>query len=155
MREGFLHGKVELEVRHDKFRLRDYERFLADNRASIEGFKSTQQAAFDAERQRWIESGQLGFSEAERAASSAERAEGSVPAGAQVVESHVPGSVWKLMVERGARVSKGDALLVVESMKMEVCVEAPEDGTVLELLVSEGKAVSPGQQVAFLRPEAP
>jgi urea carboxylase len=155
MREGFLHGKVELDVRHDKFRLRDYERFLADNRASIEGFKATQQAAFDAERQRWIESGQLGFSEAERAAGSTERAEGSVPAGAQVVESHVPGSVWKLMVERGERVRKGDALLVVESMKMEVCVEAPEDGTVLELLVSEGKAVSPGQQVAFLRPEAP
>ncbi|MFZ5892107.1 MAG: urea carboxylase [Myxococcota bacterium] len=155
MREGFLHGKVELDIQHDSFRLRDYERFMSENAASIQRFKASQQAAFEAERQRWIESGQLGFSETERSATAAERSEGGVPAGAQVVESHVPGSVWKLMVERGARVRKGDALVVVESMKMEVCVEAPEDGTVIELLVSEGKAVSPGQHVAFLRPEAP
>lgn len=153
MREAFLHGKVELDVQHDKFRLAEYERFLGENSKSIQSFKANQQAAFEAERQRWIESGQLGFSEAERSANGADRSDAGVPDGAQAVESHVPGSVWKLMVARGARVRKGDALVVVESMKMEVCVEAPEDGTVLELLVSEGKSVAPGQHVAFLRPE--
>lgn len=153
MREAFLHGKVELDVQHDTFRLSAYERFLSENSESIQSFKASQQAAFEAERQRWVESGQLGFSEAERTASGADRSDAGVPDGAQAVESHVPGSVWKLMVERGARVRKGDPLVVVESMKMEVCVEAPEDGTVLELLVSEGKSVAPGQHVAFLRPE--
>ncbi|HET9929253.1 MAG TPA: carboxyltransferase domain-containing protein, partial [Polyangiaceae bacterium] len=154
MREAFLHGKVELDIRHDTFRLGDYERFLAENSTSIQSFKQKQQTAFEAERQRWVESGQLGFSESERTANGSERSDSGVPEGAQAVESHVPGSVWKLMVERGARVRKGDALVVVESMKMEVCVEAPEDGTVVELLVSEGKSVAPGQHIAFLRPEA-
>jgi biotin carboxyl carrier protein len=36
-------------------------------------------------------------------------------------------------------------------MKMEIAVEAPSDGVVLELLVSEGRAVAPGQRVAVLR----
>ncbi|MGC4092516.1 MAG: acetyl-CoA carboxylase biotin carboxyl carrier protein subunit [Polyangiaceae bacterium] len=48
---------------------------------------------------------------------------------------------------------KGDALMVVESMKMEIAVEAPEDGTLVSLLVSEGRPVSPGQAIAYLRPE--
>jgi biotin carboxyl carrier protein len=44
--------------------------------------------------------------------------------------------------------------LIVESMKMEVTVEAPLDGVVVELLVAEGRAVSPGQRVAVLQSEA-
>ena len=59
-RAAFLHGKFQIEVEPGSFRLRDYQQFLAENADSIQAFKTKQQAAFDAERQRWLESGQLG-----------------------------------------------------------------------------------------------
>ncbi|HWA74088.1 MAG TPA: urea carboxylase [Polyangiaceae bacterium] len=152
-RAAFLHGKFAIEVTPGTFRLREYEQFLRENSASIQSFKSSQQAAFDAERQRWVESGQLGYSTQAESSVTAEGSETELPEGTHAIESHVPGSVWKVTVERGARVRRGDTLLVVESMKMEVTVEASHDGTVIELCVSEGKAVTPGQRVALMRAE--
>jgi biotin carboxyl carrier protein len=43
--------------------------------------------------------------------------------------------------------------MIVESMKMEIAVEAPSDAVVVELLVGEGRTVAPGQRVAVLRSE--
>jgi urea carboxylase len=154
MREAFPHGKVELRIEEGTFRLREHERYLAVNAESIRAFKSRQQSAFEAERQRWLESGQLGYSSDTDGASASVADERSLPAGVHGIESHVPGSVWKLAVAPGARVRKGDLLLIVESMKMEISVEATHDGTLMEFLVSEGKAVAPGQRVALLRAEA-
>ena len=77
----------------------------------------------------------------------------ALPAGAEAVESHVPGSVWKVEVQPGQAVKRGQTLLVVESMKMEITVEAPSDGVVTELLVAEGHSVAPGQRVAVLKSE--
>jgi urea carboxylase len=152
-RAAFLHGKFAIQVNEGTLRLREYESFLAANAESIQAFKSTQQAAFDAERQRWIESGQLGYSTASEPALAADGHESELPAGTHAIESHVPGSVWKLAVARGARVRRGDTLLVVESMKMEVAIEASHDGVVVELCVGEGKPVAPGQRVALMRAE--
>jgi urea carboxylase len=151
MRDAFPYGKVDIEIEEGTFALRDYERFLEANQSSITQFKARQQAAFEAERQRWVESGQLGYSSEARDSAAAGVAGGDLPAGAEAVESHVPGSVWKLSVRPGERVKRGQALLIVESMKMEITVEAPGDGVVLELLVAEGRAVAPGQRVAVLQ----
>jgi urea carboxylase len=158
----FLHGKFEIETREGQFRLRDYERFLGDNAESIRAFKARQQAAFDAERQRWVESSTQRADTAPQAASSpalssalgASSGEDSelLPTGAQAIESHVSGSVWKLCVARGSSVKSGDPLLIIESMKMEIAIEAPFDGTVVALLVAEGKAVTPGECLLGLRP---
>src|SRR4029077_21247084 len=52
-RADFLQGKVELAVREETFRLRDYHAFLAAQHDSIAAFKARQQAAFEAERERW------------------------------------------------------------------------------------------------------
>ena len=49
------------------------------------------------------------------------------------VESEVTGSVWKVQVEVGDNVTEGDVILILESMKMEIPVESPADGTVAEL----------------------
>ena len=59
LREAFPHGKAGLRIEQSVFKLRDVERLLDEERDGIARFKRTQQAAFDAERQRWIESGQL------------------------------------------------------------------------------------------------
>ena len=66
------------------------------------------------------------------------------------VESEVTGSVWKVEVEAGASVEEGDVLLILESMKMEIPVEAPAAGTVSEVLVGVEDAVQEDQVVAVL-----
>ena len=157
MRADFLHGKLAIETRPRQFRLSEYERFLAENASSIEAFKATQQQAFEAERQRWVESASSGAAAASSestgstAAFAAVPAGDALPAGVLAVESHVSGSVWKLLATKGARVSVGDPLVIVESMKMEVAIEAPSDGVVLETLAAEGMTVAPGQRLLTLR----
>ncbi|MDE0658318.1 MAG: biotin/lipoyl-binding protein [Gammaproteobacteria bacterium] len=66
------------------------------------------------------------------------------------IESEVTGNVWKVEVEAGSRVDVGDVLIVLESMKMEIPVEAPEAGTVLELRVAEEDGVEEDQVIAIL-----
>lgn len=66
------------------------------------------------------------------------------------VESEVTGSVWKVEVGVGDQVTEGDVLLILESMKMEIPVEAPVDGTVSELLVEAEESVSEDQVVAVI-----
>ena len=66
------------------------------------------------------------------------------------IESEVTGNVWKVETAVGATVAEGDVLLVLESMKMEIPVEAPAAGTVAELLVREEDAVTEDQLLAVL-----
>jgi len=66
------------------------------------------------------------------------------------VESEVTGNVWKVEVEAGARVEEGDVLLILESMKMEIPLEAPTAGTVAQVLVAVEDAVQEDQVVAVL-----
>ena len=66
------------------------------------------------------------------------------------VESEVTGNVWKVEVEAGASVEEGDVLLILESMKMEIPLEAPAAGTVAEVLVAVEDSVQEDQVVAVL-----
>ncbi|MEP3247022.1 MAG: acetyl-CoA carboxylase biotin carboxyl carrier protein subunit [Sneathiella sp.] len=66
------------------------------------------------------------------------------------VESEIAGKVWKIEAEIGQALDEDDAILILESMKMEIPVDAPEDGKLTELLVKEGEAVSEGQVIARL-----
>ena len=63
------------------------------------------------------------------------------------VEAAVTGKVWKIEKQQGERVDAGEAIMILESMKMEIPVEAPEAGTVGKLPVGEGDSVSEGQVV--------
>jgi urea carboxylase len=58
-RRDFLHGKCDIKIEDTQFQMGDYQRFLNDNEESIRQFKSRQQNAFEDERQRWVDSGQL------------------------------------------------------------------------------------------------
>ena len=66
------------------------------------------------------------------------------------IESEVTGNVWKVEVSVGDSVAEGDILIILESMKMEIPVEAPEAGTVLELLVKPEDSVEEDQVVAVV-----
>ncbi len=65
--------------------------------------------------------------------------------------SEVAGSVWKIEVTIGQAVSEGESLIIVESMKMEIPIEAPCAGTVAEILVAEGDPIAEGAVVAVLK----
>lgn len=57
-------------------------------------------------------------------------------------------NVWRVVVNRGDTVAAGDPLVILESMKMEIPVEAPEAGTVQEIAVEEGGVVQEGDLIA-------
>ena len=155
MREDFPYGRFRLEVQDSTLRLRDYRAFLRENVTSIAQFKARQQAAFEAERERWNET-------ATRAAPGSSMAEGQpaaenadtagLPEGCVAVSSPVAGSVWNVGVEPGARVRAGDELVVVEAMKMEIPIAADETGEIVEVRCVRGKAVSAGETLLVLRP---
>ena len=54
------------------------------------------------------------------------------------IEAHITGTVWKIEVAVGDTVEEGDTVVILESMKMEMPVEAEDEGTVKEILVTEG-----------------
>ena len=66
------------------------------------------------------------------------------------VDAHITGTVWKLEVAVGDSVGAGDEVAILESMKMEMPVEAETAGRVAELLVAEGDAVVEGQALVRL-----
>jgi urea carboxylase len=148
-REGFLEGKRSVEIVQGRFRLKDYLAFLGENADSIAAFKAKQQAAFDAERARWQEAKQDTVEIVEAIAPEFE-VDGALPFGATAVESPVPGSVWKILVEAGSEVTEGETLIIVESMKMEIAVCAPADGLVREVRCAEGRAVQSGQALVIM-----
>jgi biotin carboxyl carrier protein len=66
------------------------------------------------------------------------------------VRSEMVANVWKVVVKAGDKVSAGDPLVILESMKMEIPVEAPEDGTVQKVAVEEGGVVQEGDLIALV-----
>ena len=64
------------------------------------------------------------------------------------IKAHITGTVWKVEVEVGEEVEEEDVVLILESMKMEMPVEAPADGTITEILVEPEQAVQEGQVLA-------
>jgi acetyl-CoA carboxylase biotin carboxyl carrier protein len=66
------------------------------------------------------------------------------------VPAHITGTVWKIEVKPGQQVSEGDVLVILESMKMEMPIEAPEAGTVKELRCQEAQAVNEGDVLVVL-----
>ena len=69
---------------------------------------------------------------------------------ATLVEAQVTGSVWKIETEIGAQVDLEDTLLIIESMKMEIPVEAPCAGRVAEIRVREGESIEEGAVLAVI-----
>ncbi len=150
IRASFPQGGYALQIEPTTFSLREYRRFLAEEAGSIAAFKARQQAAFEAERERWAASGQAVYAGDMEVASAGPDSELDLPPGGRAVASSVPGSVWRVTAEPGQQVLAGDTLLIVESMKMEFNVLAPCAGTVHQMLCREGAPVAAGQDVLVL-----
>jgi acetyl-CoA carboxylase biotin carboxyl carrier protein len=66
------------------------------------------------------------------------------------VKAHITGVVFQITSKPGDAVTEGDPIIVLESMKMEIPVEAPRSGRVKEITVAEGQTVQEGDTVAVL-----
>jgi len=146
-RAAFPHGGYPVKIEETEFSYGAYEAALARDAATIGAFKSRQQAAFEAERQRWKELGLDSFTVDEGAGPGLG---GDIPEGCFGIESAVPGNVWKILVEEGQPVAAGDTLAIIESMKMEINVTAHAPGRVRDLRAGPGRNVKAGDIIVVL-----
>ena len=99
-----------------------------------------QQANFEAERRRWHEAGlQEYISESLDAVDEGETV--VIPEGGCAVESHMPGSIWKIECASGDIVEEGATLAVIEAMKIEIPIIAPERMKVETITIEKGQTV--------------
>ena len=79
---------------------------------------------------------------------SGRRRKAAVGADAAGLTAQMPGQVREVLVSEGDRVQRGQTLVILEAMKMEIRVAAPGDGRVKRLLVHQGDVVERGQRLA-------
>ncbi len=148
IRRDFPLGRFDLRIEDSELALADYQGFLNEEAEGIDAFRTQQRAAFDAERQRWIASGQAHYESEEVLAELGDDA--PLAAGQHSIDSHIAGNLWQVQVEEGSAVKAGDVLVILESMKMEIPLTAPRDGVVREVRVQPGSPVRAGQRVVVL-----
>ncbi|MBD3822461.1 MAG: carboxyltransferase domain-containing protein, partial [Thiotrichales bacterium] len=149
-RNDFPLGRYDIDIEETTLSLSAYQAFLAEEADSIKTFQTKQQAAFEAERQRWEETGQANF----ESTSAQEEVLGEtpieIPEGFEAALSPITGSAWKITVKPGDKVTEGDVIAILETMKIEIPVEAESHGIVTEILVNEGDLIQNGQAIMIL-----
>jgi urea carboxylase len=146
-RAAFPHGRYQIKIEECVFTLKAHRDLLASHRSEIESFRARQQAAFRAERDAWAAAGLDRFEPDPPAAAPSVR---SVAGHESSVAATVPGSVWQVLVHQGQRVTVGEDLMIIESMKMEVRVTSPASGIIADIFASPGQVVRAGQLVAVI-----
>ena len=89
-----------------------------------------------------------GSAPVQQSATPAPQPEGN--AGSVEIKSSVPGKVIAVEVSQGQAVKAGDTVVILESMKMEIPVVAPQDGTIASIAVSQGNEVENGAVLATM-----
>lgn len=69
---------------------------------------------------------------------------------AETIRAHITGTVWKILVKVGDVVEEEDTLCILESMKMEMPIEADYDGKVVAVHAVEGQAIAEGEPILDL-----
>lgn len=152
MRRDFIRGQFNVDITPTQFDLGQYLKFLEEIGPDAERFRTRQQAAFNEERERWRALGLAEYvseHDPQIAAVEAPIDPGTVP-----VRSTMPGSLWKLLVAPDQFVHAGQPVCLLESMKMEVRIDAPEAGIVRTIFVSAGDTVHTGQLLISLEPRS-
>ncbi|MDP1557753.1 MAG: urea carboxylase [Nitrosomonas sp.] len=145
LRRDFMTGQFKLRVEKTTFSLKQYHHFLQQNEAAINDFKAGQQAAFEAERECWKANGQTDAISEINLDEADAQCELDLPRGGCTIVAPVAGTVWKLLVKEGQQVATGTPLVVIESMKMEISVDAIVSGTIRQILCRKDGYVSAGQ----------
>jgi urea carboxylase len=140
-RAAFPHGEYPLRIEDAVFSYAAYQSMLNKEADSIAAFKNGQQNAFHAERERWKELGEVETTELPAPPLD----DAAIPEGCIAVTSEVPGSVWQILKNEGDTVAAGEAVIVVESMKMEISISSAWNARIREIRVRPGQTINAGQ----------
>ncbi|MEQ6884692.1 urea carboxylase [Salicola sp. Rm-C-2C1-2] len=136
-------GDFPLQIEETTFDLAEYQQFLEANAESIRTFTEARNQAFEEELERWVASGAINY---ESQQDLGEHEADELPEGTPV-ESPTAGNIWQLLVSDGDTVTEGQVVAILESMKMEIEVTAPEAGKVVHIARDEGQQIDAGQAV--------
>lgn len=156
LRHNFITGRFALHTEDTVFSLRNYHAFLLQHADSIQAFKTCQQEAFEAERERWKTGEENSISNESEEVLDDEpgiQNESDLPAGAHAISSDVTGTVWKLLIETRQPVNAGDPVIIIESMKMEITLSTPVSGIVQQISCRQGDYVFSGQMLVIVQEE--
>ncbi len=144
-------GGFAFDIEPTTFSVADYLRELTENHESIRDFAAKRNAAFEAERQRWVLAGiELTVAEDSVVAVPDVR---PIPDGSAAVVATVSGVV-RTMLAPGAVVAAGDVVAVIEAMKMETVQTTLAAGTVIDTRASPGEIIAAGAVLAVIEPSA-
>ena len=151
LRKDFISGHFKLRTEQSTLNLRQYNDYLQQHAISIATFKTQQQAAFEAERQRWEALGQSQYVDEDALEEADAQSELDLPSGAHAVSSPVTGTIWKMLINEGESISAGQTVMMIESMKMEFPIDSPVTGTVQQFFCQQGSYVSAGQVLFIIQ----
>lgn len=146
LRDDFRAGRLLIDIEDTEFSLAEHQAFLQENANAIAEFRIAQQAAYQEEVAHWANQ--------EAAALEALAEQDKAPEldelDGEVVTAEIAGNIWKCLVQPGDSVEAGDALLIVEAMKMEFPVHAPVAGTITAMHCEPGRQVNAGEPLASI-----
>lgn len=153
LRETQRQGRLALRIEEGEFSLAEHAAWLDAEADSIAAFQARQQQAFAQEIALWQQDELPPLWSAD-AVSPAQMVADEPSLTRLPVTAQVSGSIWKLLVRPGQRVSAGEPLVILEAMKMEFPIAAPVDGVVGALLCQPGRQVQAGEPLLHLTPLA-
>jgi urea carboxylase len=144
-RTAFREGRAQVRIEEVEFDFAAYSAFLAQHADDIARFRERQKIAFNSEVAHWQEQEGAAVESAMLA-----QQEACEDQAGHLVSADLNGNIWKILVAAGQTVKRGEPLIVVEAMKMELMVSAPCDGTVLRIGCQQGRPVGPGDALLWL-----
>lgn len=148
IRADFPLGHYPIKIEETNFSLNEYEAFLSQNSDGINAFQRQRQQAFEQELKQWHRNGQMTYEQEEFVETDIEGDD--LPKGVTSIDSHLSGSVWQILVKEDDKVKAGDTLMILESMKMEIAIQAAHDGIIRKILRKQGQPVTTGQSLIWL-----
>jgi len=149
IREKFLYGKFPLTIEDKSFKLKEYKEFIKVNEEKSNSFQTKRQKAFQNERLMWKEKGLDSFDTKIEAVVDKDTL--ILADDEESVESIMSGNIWKIEVKIGDEVQVGEVLVILESMKMEVDIEAQTSGVVSQILYKKGENIESGDVLVVIK----
>lgn len=147
LRDDFREGRATVRIEETQFDFAAHQQFLSEHAGAIAAFRQRQASAFTREVALWDEQAQAAPLNAGEALPAAPQAE---EANALAVCADMNGNIWKVLVAAGDAVQAGQTLIIVEAMKMELAIVAPQAGRVKRIACQAGRPVSPGDALLWL-----
>ena len=145
LRDDFREGRATIRIEETLFDFAAHQRFLSEHADDIADFRQRQATAFEQEVALWAQEEQNAPSLSEEAPPQPAEEEGAL-----AVQADMNGNIWKVLVQPGDSVEAGQPLIIVEAMKMELAINAPQAGRVKRIACQAGRPVSPGDALLWL-----